>query len=147
MKSFSFPFEKVTKVTGQKLKIVETKLHNVMAEISSKNRELYAYLNALNKTKSELKEILIGSLDIDKIILYSIAISNTEKILEKILKELKELEKEKEKIIHEFMRLNSEKKALEKLKDKLWSKYLLDYSKYENLESSDTSYFRYINKR
>lgn len=147
MKSFKFQFEKVKNISAQKLKILEAKLHNVMLEISSKNRELYSYLNALNKTKLELKEILSGSLDINKIILYSIAISNTEKILENVLKKIKELEEEKEKIIQEYMKLNSEKKALEKLREKLWSKYMMDYSKYENLEASNTYYFRYVNKK
>ncbi len=147
MKSFKFPFEKVKSISAQKLKIVEAKLHSILVKISSKNKEFCAYLNALNKTKLELKEILTGYIDISKIALYSTVISNTEKILENILREMKHLEEEKDNLIQEYMKLNSEKKALEKLRYRLWSKYMMDYSKYENLEVSDNIYFRFSNKR
>ncbi len=146
MKSFKFRFESVKNLNEQKLNLLESKLHEIFQEISKKNRELYSYLNAINRTKSDLKEVLTGPLNINAINLYSLAIANAEKILAEVLEEIKVLENKKEEIITEYMKLNSQKKALEKLRSKLWSKYMMEYTKYEDLEGSDTNYFRKIYK-
>lgn len=146
MKSFRFRFETVKNINEQKLKLIESKLHDIFQKISSKNRELYSYLNAVNRTKADLKALLSGRLNINAINLYSLVIANAEKILANVLQELKVLENEKEEIITEYMKLNSQKNAWEKLRSRLWSKYMMEYTKYENLEISDTNYFRKINK-
>lgn len=146
MKTFRFRFDTIKKIKEQKLKLVEAKLHDIFLEISSKNRELYSYLNAINKTKAEMKTVLKGYIDVTTVSLYSLVIANAEKILAQVLEEIKVLESKKEEIITEYMKLNSEKKALEKLKSKLWSKYMLEYTKYENLEVSDSNYFKRVSK-
>lgn len=146
MKLFKFRFETIKSLSEQKLKLIESKLHNIFLEISSKNRELYSYLNAISKTKSDLKTVLSGQLDVNAIGLYSLIIGNAERILAQVLEEIKVLEGKKEEIITEYMKLNSERKALEKLRSKLWSKYMMEYTKYENLEVSDTNYFNKISK-
>jgi flagellar biosynthesis chaperone FliJ len=141
MKAFKFPFETVKNVKTGQLRNLESKLHNIMLEISYKNREFYAYVNTINARKVELKELLLGAIDFNKIRLYSILITNMEKRVAELLYELRKLEEEKEKIVSEYLKLNNEKKALEKLKAKLWSNYMYQYTKDENVQALENIYF------
>lgn len=146
MKAFKFRFDTLKKISEQKRKIIEAKLQDIFLQISTKKKYFYSYLNAVNKTKAELKTALSGKIDINTIDLYLYGISTGEKILAQLLEEIRVLEGKKEQIIAEYMKVNGEAKALEKLRSRLWSKYMVEYAKYENIEGADSMYFKRVNK-